>query len=224
MEWVLFAIGLGMGVIVSVPVGPVNVLCIDRALRAGFLAGLAAGLGGVVADAVFASAALFGLSAVQGLIAEHQRMIAGAGGLILIGFGIAILRRKSGPACSDGGAADHLHAALSGFLVTITNPGALFGFFALYSGLGSYGPEPGNWSEGLALLGGTLTGAGLWWAGLSGIVARHREQIGAGWTRRLNRVAALVLIAFGLFLLGELAYALATGADTLSVIDPQEPS
>ena len=43
-------IGLAIGVVVAAPVGPVNVLCMQRALERGFLAGVAASVCWEVVD------------------------------------------------------------------------------------------------------------------------------------------------------------------------------
>ena len=46
--------GMLIGLVVAVPVGPLGLLCINRSLMLGALAGLASGLGVASADAVAA--------------------------------------------------------------------------------------------------------------------------------------------------------------------------
>ena len=47
-------VGIVVGLLVAAPVGPVNVLCIQRALERGALGGIAAGLGAVLGDGLIA--------------------------------------------------------------------------------------------------------------------------------------------------------------------------
>lgn len=46
----LIPVGIVIGILVAAPVGPVNVLCIQRAVERGFWGGVAAGLGAVLGD------------------------------------------------------------------------------------------------------------------------------------------------------------------------------
>ena len=56
-------VGILIGILVSAPVGPVNVLCIQRAIERGFFGGVAAGLGAVLGDGLIALFAAFGVKA-----------------------------------------------------------------------------------------------------------------------------------------------------------------
>jgi hypothetical protein len=69
--WLLIT-GIGVGIVFSAPVGPVNILCIQRAFRGGFFSGLAAGLGAALADTFFAAVSAFGLTAVSGFVEGHS--------------------------------------------------------------------------------------------------------------------------------------------------------
>ena len=49
--------GVAIGVLMAAPIGPVNVLVIQRAVARGFWGGLAAGIGAVLADGLLAAIA-----------------------------------------------------------------------------------------------------------------------------------------------------------------------
>lgn len=57
--------GLIMGFSIAAPVGPIGLLCINRTLSHGRLAGLVAGLGAATADVVYGVVAAFSLTAVS---------------------------------------------------------------------------------------------------------------------------------------------------------------
>src|SRR5258706_16201260 len=79
-------IGLLIGVLIAAPVGPVNIVCIQRTLERGFWGGFAAGLGAVLADGIIATVAAFGASAISGFMRDHQLKIELVGGVILTPF------------------------------------------------------------------------------------------------------------------------------------------
>ena len=58
MSWMpnplVIPVGAIIGIVVAAPVGPVNVLCIQRAIARGFWGGLAAGLGAMLGDGLIA--------------------------------------------------------------------------------------------------------------------------------------------------------------------------
>ena len=80
--------GLVAGLIIAAPVGPVNVLCIQRTLEKGWRSGLLSGLGAALADTLYGSIAGFGIRLViQFLIGEEFR-IRLIGGILLMGIGL----------------------------------------------------------------------------------------------------------------------------------------
>ena len=58
----IFIKGILIGLLVSVPLGPIGVLCIQRTLNKGRMSGFVSGLGAAVADTIFAVIAGFGLT------------------------------------------------------------------------------------------------------------------------------------------------------------------
>ncbi|WP_430513130.1 LysE family translocator [Pannonibacter phragmitetus] len=125
-------LGLGIGLMTSAPVGPVNIMALRRAIHFGFSAGILVGLGAVVADTLFAAAALFGISAVAEFVELHEFWIKVTGAALLVVFAIAVLR--SHPHVDrDREGFDHtlLRDSAAAFAMTITNPGAVLGFLAI---------------------------------------------------------------------------------------------
>ena len=66
--------GILIGLMVSVPLGPMGVLIIQKTLQKGALAGFVAGMGAACADLFYATVAAFGLGFVSsGLFAPPER-------------------------------------------------------------------------------------------------------------------------------------------------------
>src|SRR5690554_4963942 len=83
----IIPIGMAIGVLVAAPVGPVNVLCIQRTIAYGMAAGVVAGMGAVLGDGLIALCAALGVGAISGVVDYHRATIQIIGGLVLLYFG-----------------------------------------------------------------------------------------------------------------------------------------
>ncbi|HET9273059.1 MAG TPA: LysE family transporter [Methyloceanibacter sp.] len=196
--------GIGIGLLVAAPIGPVNVLVIQRAVSRGFWGGLAAGLGAVVGDGLLAAIAAFSVTAISEAMRAYAGWIQLIGGLLLVGFGLALLFAR--PALTIPlGQKSHLleHAGIipQTFFLTVTNPGAILGMAAMIGGLGSLIGGLNTYLEALLLVAAVMGGSLLWWLGLSELIATIRHKLTEGRLKLINRIAGAVLIAFGLILL-----------------------
>lgn len=195
-------LGLAIGFIAAAPVGPVNVMIMQRSFKRGFLAGVITGIGSVLADAVFASAAAFGMTAVGDFFELHARTIQIVGGIILILFGLRLVLSHPHFNVSIGERSQGVFSGMAAaFALTITNPGALLGFLALIGSLGDWAPEHGDWVGASELVLGVIAGGFLWWVMISAIVARLRVHLDDHWLERVNWVAGSLLMGFGVVIL-----------------------
>lgn len=190
-------LGLAIGVMTSAPVGPVNIMALRRALHRGFRSGFLVGIGAVAADTLFAGAALFGISVVAEFVELHEAAIKLVGASVLVVFGIAVLR--SHPHMdTQKSKFDHtlLRDALAAFAMTITNPGAVLGFLAIFGSLGDWAPQPDRHLDALTMICGVAAGACLWWAVVVGGASALRDRFTDRWLELVNRAAGAVLILF----------------------------
>lgn len=207
----IIPIGMLIGVLVAAPVGPVNVLCIQRAIERGFWGGLAAGIGSVMGDALIALCAGLGVGAVTGAVQTHRAIIQVIGGLALIAFGAKLFRttpRISMTADSDAANAslkDYIWDIPQTFFLTITNPGAVLGLFAIFGGVSTF-VEVHSTIDVLFMVAAIVAGSLLYWISLSNFISRHRHRIDAAKLRTINRVAGVVLAGFGALLLAEVVW------------------
>lgn len=200
----LFFIGAIVGVVMTAPVGPVNIMCLRAALSHGFWAGMIAASGAVLADALYASAAAFGVTAVRTFIEHHQHLLQLLGALVVIAFGVLTLRNKPNLDAENADKTESSGPLLS-FAATITNPGTIFGFIAIIGGLGRLAPDKGDLAGALILLAGIVTGCVFWWSFVAGIAARYRSKISQSLLQRVNLTMGIVLIAIGVAFLLKLA-------------------
>ena len=195
----LFLQGIGVGLAIAAPVGPVGVLCVNRTLRHGIGIGLASGLGAAVADGVYGAVAGFGVSRVAEFLLGHQDMLRVLGGAFLLILGLRILIR--GPAHEAGqpawSAPRPVLAFASCFLLTLTNPITILAFVAVFAGLGMV-ESTTNIATGAVLVLGVFLGSAFWWLALSGLVALLRGRVTPRILVWVNRISGAILTGFGL--------------------------
>lgn len=204
----IIPIGLIIGVLIAAPVGPVNVLCLQRAIERGFWGGVAAGLGAVIGDGLIALFAALGVGAVSGVVKHYRTAVQSVGGLALLVFGTQLYLtrpRIQADGLDDGRAAtlrDFAWDIPKTFFLTITNPGAVLGLFAIFGGISSF-VEVQTYVDAFAMVAAIMAGSLLWWIVLSHVIGRIRNHIDIEKLRLINRVAGLLLFGFGILLLGE---------------------
>ncbi|HUT50969.1 MAG TPA: LysE family transporter [Alphaproteobacteria bacterium] len=199
--------GLGIGVLMAAPIGPVNVLVIQRAVSRGFWGGLAAGLGAVLGDGVLAAIGAFSIAAISDVIIAYGDTIQFVGGLLLLGFGLALLLCRPvlmTPVDERSHLLDHTGIIPQTFILTVTNPGAVLGMAAMIGGLGSLIGGLNTNIEALILVAAVMGGSLLWWLGLSELIATIRHKLTESRLNVINRVAGVVLFGFGVALLVEI--------------------
>ena len=86
--------GLAIGVIISAPMGPVGILCIQRTLDKGRRTGFYTGVGAALSDLFYCLLTGFGLSFIQDFLEKNTAVIQLFGSAVLVGFGV-YLDRKS---------------------------------------------------------------------------------------------------------------------------------
>ena len=206
----IIPVGLAIGILVSAPVGPVNVLCVQRTLQRGIAGGIAAGMGAVLGDGLIALAAAMGIGAITTTVQTYRFGIQFFGGIVLVLFGVMLFRKQTAVerTAESGGPvriADIAWDVPKSFLLTVTNPGAVLGLFAIFGGIGSFVAVRGS-IDALVLVAAIMAGSLAWWVGLSMLVSTIRDRFDGIDLRRINQIAGIALIGFGAVLIGEIAW------------------
>jgi len=205
LEYVL--IGFFIGIATTAPVGPVNVMAIQHAVRSGFRHGVYVGLGAVIADTLYAAAAIFGVSAVTRFIEGQLNLIEIVGGGLLMVFGLKIWFTHPHLEKVEAGEEHGFWGdATAAFFMAITNPGTVLAFIAIFGGLGHYRPDHHDYIGALMMVAGVSAGATTWWVLISGMVTHFRARIDDAWLGRANHIAGVILMGFGALIYLKLAY------------------
>src|SRR5580658_7604914 len=128
--------GLAAGMIIAAPVGPVNVLCIQRSLQKGWKAGILSGLGAAFADTLYGGIAGFGISLVINFLIREEFWFRLIGGIVLMGIGVIYYRTE--PISLSAGKNDSsAHSDIvTTFLLSATNPTTILSFLVVLATLG----------------------------------------------------------------------------------------
>ncbi|MEI9993655.1 MAG: LysE family transporter [Rhizomicrobium sp.] len=212
MDYLILSLsGVVIGLIVAVPIGPVNLICIRRTLAFGPLNGFVSGLGAAVGDTVFAIVTGFGLTAVAQWIKGYTSALELVGGGMLIYFGVHTFfakveaRLPDSIASREKGASTLFRAMASTFALTMTNPATLLGFAALIAGLGGLaGGHPSFLAASFVVI-GVAAGSSLWWLVLTTIVGLFHASINDRVMAMINKGSGIAVAGFGIAVLIHLA-------------------
>jgi Putative threonine efflux protein len=191
--------GIVVGLMASIPLGPIGVLIIQKTLQKGRLAGFISGSGAAVADTLFASIAVLGLGFVINFIQAQEfyfRLI-GSIFLILVGLRIFLANTvKQFKKSQSPGKRGMFGDFLAIFFLTLSNPIAVLFFGAMFAGASVFG-DAHSAMTGLYLLLGVLLGGALWWYALSTIVDLFRKKFRLKQMFWINKISGLIIAVLG---------------------------
>lgn len=189
-----------IGIMASLPIGPVSLLVMQKTFCYGRKAGFAAGIGSAVVDTMYALASLYAFLFFQAIFDAHGSRIMIVGGVLIVAVGFSMLLRKpvSVPKESGISGAKAVQYAFQAAGCALANPGALFYMFTLVAlfrlDIGS--SQCPLWSIVLAAFAGTL----LWWFSFAYTADKLRANFKVKTLDCISRIAGAAVIVFGLVL------------------------
>lgn len=199
-----FAIGVAAGALTGVPIGPVNVAVIDAAYRHTLRRAIAVGLGGALADGLYAGLGVMGVTPILRTYPAVPPILYAISGVVLLIYGFITARSQPvAPAAAetDASKSQAMRKEMwSGFTVgaalIILNPAAVVTWVVI---MGSIVPE-GTTGEGLACALGVMIGSFAWFALVAYLTQKGRQVLGekAAW---IPRVVGFALMIYAVYLL-----------------------
>lgn len=187
--------GLIVGVVVSAPLGPVGVLCIQRTLNKGRWYGFVTGLGAALSDIGYALITGYGMSFMDEFLTKNQFLLQIVGSVMLFVFGIYTFRsnpvQSIRPVTSNTGS--YFQNFITAFFVTLSNPLIIFlfiGLFARFSFVMPGSPIAFQLVGYLAIVLGAL----LWWLGITFFVNKVRTRFNLRGIWILNQVIGVIVM------------------------------
>jgi len=213
-----FAGGL-FGLALAAPPGPMNAVIAEESVLRGWLPGVKAGFGAMVADVLFCTLALVGLIAVVRQSPTLQAVMIAVGGLLMCLFAVRTLQEARGSITGEA-STDSARGFRRAFVLAVSNPYQIAFWLTIGVGLLDPGtldvltvlPEPIAALPVLeastlivetgspALLVGLFGGVLLWVMAFPTILVAVGDRIDAA-TPAIATLSALVLAAFGVVFL-----------------------
>lgn len=191
--------GLLIGILVSAPMGPIGVLCIQRTLNKGRMSGLATGLGASLSDLFYALLTGFGISIVIDFIESNQAPLQIAGSFVLCCFSIYLYRQNPARNIRKrlNQKSSFTQDFASAFLLTLSNPLILFLLIGLFARLNFFVPEMriGHYILGYVSI---ILGAFIWWFTITFIIDKVRTRFNLRSLWLINRSIGIIIIVMSL--------------------------
>jgi threonine/homoserine/homoserine lactone efflux protein len=190
--------GVVIGFAIAAPVGPIGILCIKRTLIGGRLSGFYTGLGAALADTIYGCIGAFGLTLISSFLLGIGGWLKGIGGLFLLYLGLKTYLEKPAKEREDVRELGHLKDFITTFFLTLTNPMTILSYMAILAGLG-LAETQGNYTSAGLLVFGVFLGSLAWWLVLAELVTLFRKRVSGKVFLWINRLAGVIIIAFGIY-------------------------
>jgi threonine/homoserine/homoserine lactone efflux protein len=214
--------GLATGLLLSVPIGPANLLCLEKTLKSGSVAGFMTGAGATFGDFLFVLASVTGIVVLGDVHFEQSDFMKYVGIIILLIFSVlSFLKAHSGfnhkdaktsllavyaqddkPVKKKSQNMSILSGFLSSFILTVTNPLTPVGVMSSVAAVGLGG---GIFSHHLTLsilffVSGILVGSLGWWLCLTIIAKKFANRLTKRSLSFVNYGACFLMIFMAVYL------------------------
>jgi threonine/homoserine/homoserine lactone efflux protein len=194
--------GFIIGVLVSAPMGPIGLLCVQRTLKKGQWHGFFSGIGAAFSDVIYAAIVCLGMGFVIDFTTHNEYVLKIVGSIMLMIFGYYIFR--SNPFKRLHEPKENINSlpqeTISAFFLTLSNPVIIIIFIALFARFNFIHPNAKLFSILLGLV-SILIGALSWWFLITLLVDKLRKKMNHRGLLIMNRILGLVIIAVSIYLL-----------------------
>ena len=187
--------GFLIGVLVSAPMGPIGMLCIQRTLSKGRWHGFITGLGAALSDIIYAALTCLCMGMVVSFVEANQRPLQLLGSIVLALFGVYLfrsnpvrnLRKRKEKKLS------FTQDFITAFLFTFSNMLIVLLYIGLFARFGFVLPEHSVWMI-LAGIGGIGIGAIVWWFLITYFISKLRRWFNVRGIWLMNKIVGSVIM------------------------------
>lgn len=187
--------GFLIGVLVSAPMGPIGMLCIQRTLSKGRWHGFITGLGAALSDIIYAALTCLCMGMVVSFVEANQRPLQLLGSIVLALFGVYLfrsnpvrnLRKRKEKKLS------FTQDLITAFLFTFSNMLIVLLYIGLFARFGFVLPEHSVWMI-LAGIGGIGIGAIVWWFLITYFISKLRRWFNVRGIWLMNKIVGSVIM------------------------------
>lgn len=189
--------GIIIGMFVTLPVGPLGLLSIQRTINKGWKTGFLSAVGAAASDLIYSSIAILGISFIDEFLKRHRFLITGLTGILFLVVGINILisgieKRKVKEVNDESS----IHPFFIHFLMGLSNPMTFIIFFAIFTKVGIYVDER-NMLKNIVFVLSIFTGSTLQWFITANIIERTKKKFKLDSFIFIDTIVGVVIILFG---------------------------
>ncbi len=201
--------GFISGVLLCIPVGPVNLTIMNEGARRGFKWAALIGAGATLMELIYCGIAFTGFAALfEGRWIKAAIKVFSFLFMMFLGFKFTFAKSITVP-LRFGDAVEkieerveeklHPHSAfMIGFVRTLANPGVLLGWVVLIGIFVAHGWVQSDWGSRFSCLAGVGAGVGLWFFGLSWAISLGHKKFTNATMLKMERGSGILLLVFGL--------------------------
>ena len=212
--------GFVSGLILSIPVGPINLTLMNEGARRGFRWAFLIGLGATAMEAIYCGLAFTGFAALfTNRVVKASMEVFSFVFMLFLGIKFLMAKNVAAPLhISD--TADKFEAQVekkfhptsaffTGLVRVMANPGVLLLWIILAANFISRDWVEPTWSSKFACIAGVTLGTGSWFTGLSWGVSRGHGKFSEKTLLRMEQFSGAGLLLFALFNGAHIAWMLA---------------
>lgn len=196
--------GIIIGILVSAPMGPIGMLCVQRTLSRGRWHGFVSGMGAMTSDLLYATITFAGMSVVNDFLTANEKTLQLIGTIVLIFLGIGVYRNnplKGWKPDIQNGDTRYIKDYISSFFLTLSNVGIVFVFITLFARF-QFNPLDYGISYVPVYIASIVIGELSWWFFLSTFVSRIRKHFNRKGVVLLSRTVGVIITLIGISYLG----------------------
>ncbi len=197
-------LGIIIGFLAAIPIGPLNVIAISQTLKRDFTHGFLVGLTAAFLDVIYSYTALVGISqAVEGLapIMPYLKLL---GVMLLTAISIRLMRQAKayrGPSAEAKEARAAHRPIIAAFLCYVTNPTLYVFWLAVGGAMTAHHWITQSWWQSITFAIACGSGSAIWYFLLTKYVALYHHQFSPATFKRILFATALILLGFAAYLL-----------------------
>ena len=191
----LFGKGLLIGILVSAPMGPVGILCVQRTLSKGRWYGFVSGLGAAMSDVAYAAVTSLFMGWVVSFVQAHLKQIEWFGTIVVALFGLQLLLNNPVKMLKKNKETRNTYFQdfATAFLLTLSNALIVFLYIGLFAHFTFVLPSQSWWEITKGLFGIAL-GAVCWWFFITFLVSKLQSWFNIRSIHVLNRIVGGIVL------------------------------
>lgn len=195
----LFLKGIIIGMFVTLPVGPLGLLAIQRTINKGWKIGFLASVGAITSDMIYSSIAILGISFIGDFLNRHRNLINGLTGVLFLIVGINIL--MSGiekEKVKEVNKEELVHPFFIHFLFGLSNPLIFIIFFTIFTRIGMSINNAKVFLNIIFIL-SIFVGSCILWFVITNIIERSKKAFKFESFIVIDKIIGSGIVLFGIF-------------------------